>query len=76
MDQDTLPPRSSRLPLLREAAAAELLGLKVRTLQKDRLCGSLGVPFIRVGAKAVRYDPTDLERWLDERRCVGGEVVA
>jgi hypothetical protein len=27
-----------------------------------------GLPFLRMGARTVRYLPTDLDKWLEERR--------
>jgi len=52
--------------LLTEREAAERLGLSVRTLQKWRLLGS-GPQFLKLG-HAVRYDPADLERYLESSR--------
>jgi predicted DNA-binding transcriptional regulator AlpA len=53
-------------PLLTEQDASERLGLSVRTLQKWRLQGS-GPRFIKLGA-AVRYDPTDLDEYIERGR--------
>lgn len=52
--------------LVTEHAAAELLGLSVRTLQKWRLRGG-GPAFLKLG-HAVRYDLEDVERFVRERR--------
>jgi excisionase family DNA binding protein len=49
-----------------EREAAERLGLSVRTLQKWRLLGS-GPEFLKLG-HAVRYDPEDLERYVESAR--------
>jgi hypothetical protein len=53
--------------LVNERVAAELLGLSVRTMQKWRLQG-VGPRFLKLG-HAVRYDLTDLEEFVGERRC-------
>ena len=49
--------------LLREAEAARRLGTSVRTLQKWR-CNGKGPRFVRL-SRAVRYDPADLDAWLE-----------
>jgi excisionase family DNA binding protein len=28
------------------------------------------IPFVRIGKRVVRFDPDEIERWLDSRRCV------
>jgi predicted DNA-binding transcriptional regulator AlpA len=52
-------------PLLDETEISKLLGRSVATLQKDRLRGN-GPPFIKVG-RLVRYRPSGVRAWLDER---------
>jgi predicted DNA-binding transcriptional regulator AlpA len=51
--------------LLTEQQAAELLTIKVKTLQKWRVCGG-GPKFIKLG-RAVRYDPDSLLEFVRER---------
>jgi predicted DNA-binding transcriptional regulator AlpA len=51
--------------LLDERQAAEILGLSVRFLQNRRYVGG-GPPFVKISARAVRYRPSDLERWVEE----------
>ena len=51
----------------RTPAAADYVQLSVPTLEKDRLTGSLGIPFIKVG-KAVLYDFDLLDEWLAKHR--------
>lgn len=51
--------------LLSEAAAAQRLGLSIKTLQGWRYRRT-GPPYVKVGG-AVRYRPTDLEAWLQAR---------
>jgi predicted DNA-binding transcriptional regulator AlpA len=49
--------------LLTEHDASERLGLSVRTLQKWRLQGN-GPRFLKLG-HAVRYDPADLDQYIE-----------
>jgi hypothetical protein len=51
---------------IKEAEAAEWLGLSVRTLQKHRINGS-GPKFHKL-VGAVRYRFSDLEEWSDSCR--------
>lgn len=53
-------------PLLNERQTAERLGLKATTLRRWRWAG-IGPRYRKIGG-AVRYDPTDLEAYL-ERAC-------
>jgi len=52
--------------LLTERDASKLLCLSIRTLQKWRLCGR-GPRYLKLG-HAVRYERTELERFLDGAR--------
>ena len=52
--------------LVDERAASVCLGLSTRTLQKWRLQG-LGPRFVKLG-RAVRYDPADLQEFLQASR--------
>ena len=54
-------------PLLKTDGAATVLNLAKTTLEKDRLTGELGIPFIRMG-RSVRYDPKDLEAYKAARK--------
>ena len=61
--------------LLSEHEAALVLGVSRATLERWRLRGYSGekarapVPvFIRLGARAVRYDPNDLAEFIDAQR--------
>lgn len=53
-------------PLLTQRQAAELFGVTIRTLERMRTDGD-GPPYVKFG-HAVRYDPTEVERWLAGRR--------
>ncbi len=59
-------PSNNSHPLLTETEAAALLGLKVATLRRWRWAGK-GPRFLKIGG-AVRYDPADLEAFIDEAR--------
>jgi len=58
-------PPASLLLDVRQAAAR--LGLSKSTLDKMRSRG-VGPKFIKSTDRAVRYDPRDLDAWVDERR--------
>lgn len=62
--------------LVKEAEAAAFLGLAVQTLRNDRGTQRLGIPFYKLGTNAVRYRPSDLERWLAKRRVEAPEAPA
>ncbi len=53
--------------LLNVRQAAERLGLSKSTLDKMRIAGK-GPRFIRSTDRAIRYDPADLDRWINQRR--------
>lgn len=59
---DTLHHRRLNTP-----QAAEFLGLAAATLERDRVTGRLGIPYLKLGRR-VLYDRSDLEAWLDRRR--------
>lgn len=49
--------------LLNTEQAAEYLGVSVAFLERDRWAGAR-VPFIKIGARAVRYRLGDLEQYI------------
>lgn len=49
--------------LLTTKQAAQLLGISEAFLERDRWAGAR-IPFIRVGARAVRYDPAVIEEYV------------
>ena len=53
-------------PLINEHEAAARLGLKVTTLRRWRWSGD-GPAYHKIGA-AVRYDPAEVERFIDAGR--------
>jgi excisionase family DNA binding protein len=52
--------------LLTTAEAAKYLCVSIVFLERDRWAGP-AIPFIRVGARAVRYRRTDLEAFVSSR---------
>ncbi len=66
-DGSTLNPRASTEPLTETDAEARL-GLKVPTLRAWRHRG-IGPPFVRLG-RAIRYLPSDIDRYLAANRQV------
>jgi predicted DNA-binding transcriptional regulator AlpA len=60
--------------LLNTQQAAEFLGVSVAFLERDRWAGAR-VPYIKVGSRAVRYQQSDLEQYIQScrRLSVGGD---
>ncbi|WP_306520674.1 AlpA family transcriptional regulator [Rheinheimera sp.] len=52
------------LKLLSTKDAAEVLGVSVAFLERDRWAGAR-VPFVKVGSRAVRYRMSDLTSYID-----------
>lgn len=50
--------------LINTCEAAALLGVSKAFLERDRWAGAR-IPFIKVGARAVRYRVSDLEAYLN-----------
>jgi predicted DNA-binding transcriptional regulator AlpA len=61
--------------LLNEFAVAELLGVSVATIRRWRLLQQ-GPKYVKVGASAVRYRPSDLSVWLESRPTGGQQSEA
>ena len=53
--------------LLTQAQAAKILNCAPRTLEQDRIRRRWGVPFLKIGAHAVRYDRAAVLKWLADR---------
>ncbi|SFL23902.1 DNA binding domain-containing protein, excisionase family [Pseudovibrio ascidiaceicola] len=49
--------------LITEAAAADYLGISIRTIQAWRMRGG-GPIFVKLG-KSVRYRPSDIQAWIE-----------
>lgn len=56
---------------LTRGQVAEVLGLSVKTLDKWALLG-IGPRFRRLGSRAVRYAPADVERYIESAATGGG----
>jgi len=56
--------------VFRTPEAAEYVGLSASTLEKRRLTGD-GPRFIRLGGRAVGYEISDLDAWLEAQRQTG-----
>jgi excisionase family DNA binding protein len=52
--------------LLTTTMAAEYLGVSKAFLERDRWAGAK-IPFVRVGSRAVRYRPEDLQAYVQDR---------
>lgn len=52
------------IKLLSTKEAAEILGVSIAFLERDRWAGAK-VPFIKVGSRAVRYRMSDLASYID-----------
>ena len=61
--------------ILSTKQASEFLGLATSTLEKDRITGRLGIPFLKLGRR-VAYDLRDLEAWIDRHRRTSTSEVA
>ncbi|MBT9748535.1 helix-turn-helix domain-containing protein [Desulfovibrio desulfuricans] len=48
-------------------AAASYLGCSKSTLDKDRVTGTLRIPFTRLGRR-ILYDTSDLDRYLEANK--------
>ena len=51
-------------PLLTTKQAAEILGVSIAFLERDRWAGAR-VPFVKVGSRAVRYRHSDLLAYIE-----------
>ena len=54
--------------LMREAEAADFLGLSVRSMQGFRYHGG-GPRFVRISSRCIRYRRADLRTWVEQRLC-------
>ena len=52
--------------LLTTAEAAKYLGMSIAFLERDRWAGA-EIPFVRVGARAVRYQVSELDAFIRSR---------
>lgn len=68
------PKLSNEMPetLLDERAAAKILGVSPRVLWGLADAGT--IPFIRIGPRLKRYDPRDLQEFIDRSRRINRPV--
>jgi len=57
-----------QIQLLTTKQAAQILGVSIAFLERDRWAGAR-VPFIKIGARAVRYRLSDLLAYIESRLC-------
>ena len=53
--------------LLTTKQAAQFLGVSEAFLERARWAGKPAIPFLQISARAVRYDPEDLQRYVRAR---------
>ncbi|HEX9941346.1 MAG TPA: helix-turn-helix domain-containing protein [Thermoanaerobaculia bacterium] len=66
--QEYLPQAGALEKLLLPEELATLLRIETGTLEAWR-CRGTGPPCVKLGRKEVRYRPSDVLRWLEERTC-------
>lgn len=60
--------------LLTSKQAADYLGISQAFLERDRWAGAR-VPYVQIGARAVRYRTADLNAFIESRvRCADSKV--
>jgi predicted DNA-binding transcriptional regulator AlpA len=57
-----------RIKLLNTKEAAEILSVSEAFLERDRWAGAR-IPFIKVGARAIRYRLQDIENYIENNIC-------
>ncbi|MDT0605039.1 helix-turn-helix transcriptional regulator [Thalassotalea castellviae] len=57
-----------RIKLLNTKETAEILCVSEAFLERDRWAGAR-IPFIKVGARAIRYRMQDIENYIEENLC-------
>lgn len=55
-------------PLLTTKQAAQILGVSIAFLERDRWAGAR-VPFVKIGSRAVRYRNSDLLAYIESCLC-------
>jgi len=57
-----------RIKLLNTKETAEILSVSEAFLERDRWAGAR-IPFIKVGARAIRYRMQDIENYIEANLC-------
>ena len=52
---------------LNERQVSEITGFAVQTLRNHRF-QSVGIPYLRIGRRAIRYKPQDIQRFMERTR--------
>lgn len=52
---------------LNEREVSEITGFAVQTLRNHRF-QSVGIPYLVVGKRAIRYRPQDIEKFMEKTR--------
>jgi predicted DNA-binding transcriptional regulator AlpA len=63
-------------PVLRTPAAAAYIEMSIPWLEKARVSGVGGPPFISLGGRSVGYLRRDLDEWLESRRVSSTSAVS
>lgn len=65
------------LPVLLDTEqAALILGLAPSTLANDRVTAEIGLPFVKVGGRVVRYRASDIAAFIEARVVRPAKVAA
>ena len=65
----------SRIQLMSSAELAPELGVSIRTLERWRMDGDFGPPFVRLG-RLIFYRVSDVNAWIDEHSVSTAELIA
>lgn len=61
------------IKLLTTKQAAEILSVSTAFLERDRFLGAT-IPYVKVGARAVRYRLADIQEHLEKNLIIGKEI--
>ena len=62
MEENKFTGNWKRLLTTREAAV--YLGIGISTLEQSRVTGKFGIPYVKLGSRAIRYRIEDLDNYL------------
>ncbi len=58
-----------RIRYLKEQEVAEITGISIQTLRNNRSTKrSYIIPYIRLGRKMIRYDPRDIQDYMEKHK--------
>jgi 3-deoxy-D-manno-octulosonate 8-phosphate phosphatase KdsC-like HAD superfamily phosphatase len=55
------------MQLVDERTVSKMTGRAVQSLRNDR-CRRLGIPYVVIGQRSIRYDLDDVEKYVNARR--------